>query len=216
MARLLMRSVTLALFLGLTSIALAQQQQPNQPPTLGPVLSNPDVQKELKLTDEQIRKLKEAFGKVGEKYKEDFAKFRTMSQEERVKKMMEFSKDNNKAMAGILDAKQLKRYRQIDWQIAGIGALGDPILQKELKLSDEQKKKLNDIFLDVEKKMEEMSKNPGASREEFQKKLAAFVKDVESKANAVLTDDQKKSFKELKGPKFEFSRPAPPPQPKKE
>lgn len=195
---------TLGLVLGLTSMAWGQdRQQPKEPPALGPVLSNPDVQKELKLSEEQIGKLKDALGKVWEKFTRDFGKNQQMSFEELMQKRKEISKDGNKAIAGVLDAKQLKRYKQIEWQMAGIGALGDPELQTELKLRDEQKKKLDGIFADFEKKMYEMTKNREVSREKYR----AAGQDAEKKANEVLTEDQKKNFEELKGSPFQFSQP---------
>jgi Spy/CpxP family protein refolding chaperone len=207
MARTLKGTLTLCLALGLTSAALGQQgRQPPQPSVLGPVLSNPDVQKELKLSDEQVNKLKDAIGKVMDKYKDDFAKLQRMTPEEQQKKFHEISQEGDKAVAGILDAGQMKRYRQIEWQLQGIGALVDPTLQKELKLSDEQKKKLDDIFKEAGKKQQELMRNPGATREEAQRKHEEFVKDIEAKANGVLSEEQKKNLKELKGPQFQFSQ----------
>src|SRR5271166_2129998 len=114
MARALMGTLTLCLALGLTSTALGQQgRQPPQPSVLGPVLSNADVQKELKLSNEQINKLKDVLGKVMDKYKDDIAKLQRMSPEEQQKKYQEISQEGDKAVAGVLDAGQVKRFRQI-------------------------------------------------------------------------------------------------------
>jgi hypothetical protein len=138
-----------------------------------------------------------------DRYKDDFAKMQRMSPEEQQKKFQEISQEGDKAVAGVLDARQMKRFRQIEWQMQGIVALADPTLQKELKLSDEQKKKLEDVFKEAGKKQQELMRNPGATRDEAQKKHEAFVKDVEEKANGVLTEEQKKNLKELKGPAFQ-------------
>jgi hypothetical protein len=205
MVRALKGTLTLCLILGLTNIAHGQGAQSNQPPVLG-LLANPNIQKELKLSDEQINKLKDSLSKVWDKYKDDFAKFAQTPFEERFKKMKEINKDANKAMSSVLDDKQLKRYKQIEWQLAGVGALGDPSLQTELKLSDEQKKKLDGLFYDFEKKMEDMVK----SGERSQEKYVNAAKDVEKKANDVLTEEQQKNLKELKGQPFQFSQPGTP------
>lgn len=212
MARALKGIMTLCLALGLTSLASGQgqdRQQPREPPVLGPVLSNPEVRKELKLSEEQVGKLKDALVKVTEKFKDDVAKFQRMSPEEQQKKMKAFSEDSNKAISGVLDAKQWKRFKQIQWQINGVGALQDQDLQKELKLSDDQKKKLDDIFNDANKKLQEMMK----SRETPQEQYRTLFQDVDKKVNAVLTEDQQKNLKDLKGPPFQASRPAGPPPP---
>lgn len=209
MTRIRNGSWMLCLVLGLTGIALGQQQQRPQSKdasALGPFLANPDVQKELKLSDEQISKLKDAISKVVDKYKADMANYQRLSPEDQQKKVKAFSEDNNKAIAGVLDAKQWKRFKQIQWQVGGVGALQDADLQKELKLSDEQKKKLDGIFTGFNKKMQEMQK----SRETSQEKYQTLFQDTAKKANDVLTEEQQKNFKELKGSPFQFSAPQTP------
>lgn len=214
MVRVLKPTLTLCLIVGLTSFALAQRQE--EPAIVGPggLLFAPDVKKELKLSEEQVGKLKAALGKVMAKYRPEFEKFQKSppSPEEAEKTTRAFEEETWKTITSVLDAKQTKRFQQILWQLHGIGALRDPDLQNELKLSDEQKKKMEDIYKDSGKKWQELEKNRERSREKYD----AVVKDTEEKIYGVLTEEQKTKFKELKGPKFEFSRPAPPPQPKKQ
>lgn len=211
MARALKATLTLCLAVGLTSIALGQQQQPG---IFGPgaMLFNPDVSKDLKLSEEQLDKLKGTLGKVMAKYKDDFDKFRKSppTPEEGQKVGKAFNDDSHKAIAGVLDAKQLRRFQQIKWQLTGIGAFEDPELQKELKLSEEQKKKLEGVIKDAEKKLQDLAKSQ-SPREKFQNVL----KESEEQANGVLSEEQRKNLKELKGPPFAFSRPAPPPAEKR-
>jgi hypothetical protein len=215
MARVLQKILTLCLVLGLTSIALGRQQdrqqppQPQQPSVLGP-LGIPDVQKELKLSEEQISKLKDALNKFQEKHRDDFAKLQKMSPEEQQKKIMAINEDHTKVITSVLDAKQWKRFKQIQWQSDPIGSLQDPDLQKELKLSDDQKKKIDSVLNDANKKMQEMMRSGERSPEKYQ----AFYKDIEKKANDVLTEEQQKNLKELKGPPFQPSGRAPGPPPK--
>ena len=214
MVRALKGTLTLGLILGLTSVTWGQgqdRQQPNQHSVLGPILSIPDVQKELKLNEEQIGKLKDVLGKVQDRYKDDAAKFAQLPPEVQLKKMTAFNQDNDKAVSGVLDDKQWKRFKQIRWQFNGPAALQDPDLQKELKMNDEQKKKIDGIIGDGNKRMQEISRNPYDSRQKMQEKYMAIIKDVEKKANDVLNEDQQKSFKELKGPSFQPSQSAPPP-----
>jgi Spy/CpxP family protein refolding chaperone len=214
MARMLKRTLTLCLILGLTSIALAQPAQQPQPQIAGPggVLFNPDVKKELKLSDEQLSKLKDGLGKVMTKYKAEFEKFQKAppSPEQAEKTIKAFHDDSWKAIKGVLEAKQATRFQQILWQLGGINAFQDPDLQKELKLTDEQKKKIEDVFKDSGKKWQELENKRENSPEKYQ----AIMKDAEGKVNGLLTDEQKKKLKELKGAPFQFS-PPPSPQPKK-
>lgn len=209
MARVYKETFTLCLVLGLASVALGQgqdrqQQSQQQPPSALGLFANPDIQKELKLSEEQVSKLRDALNKVMEKHRDDFAKLQQLPAEEQQKKMMAINEEHNKAVAGALDAKQWKRYKQIQWQLDPIGSLQDPDLQKELKVSDEQKKKIDGLFNDANKKVQEMMKSRETSREKYQN----VVKDLEKKTNDVLTEEQQKNLKELKGPAFQFSRPA--------
>jgi hypothetical protein len=211
MARKLMGLLILTLVLGLTSFALAQQQGGAGGP--GGLLFHPDVKKDLKMSEEQAGKLREALGKVMNKYKGDLEKFEKNppSQKDGEKTMRAFHEDSDKAIASVLDAKQLKRFRQIEWQLNGVGSLQDPELQKELKVTDEQKKKLEDIFREAGQKFQQLQQR----RETSQAKYEAVVKETDDKANGVLTDEQKKRWKEAQGPKFEMSRPAPRPSEKR-
>lgn len=213
MNRTLKTALTLCLAAALTSGVLAQGQQ-GFVPGPGQLLFIPDVKKEVKISDEQMGKLKESLDKVSAKYKDDFTKFaqKQPSPEEAQKVIKGLSADSYEAIKGVLDAKQFQRFKQIEWQLSGSGALLDPQLQKELKMSDEQKKKLDDILENMNKKVQEMIQKKETSQEKYQ----AVGKDAEEKMNGVLTEEQQKSLKELKGPKFELSAPAPPPQPKKQ
>lgn len=211
MARKLMGLLILTLVLGLTSFALAQQQAGAGGP--GGLLFNPDVKKDLKISEEQAGKLRDALSKVMNKYKGDFEKFEKNppSQKDAEKMMRAFQADSEKAIASVLDAKQLKRFRQIEWQLNGVGSLQDPELQKELKLTDEQKKKLEDIFREAGQKFQQLQQRRETAGEKYQ----AVMKETDDKANGVLTDEQKKRLKEAQGPKFELSRPAPRPSEKR-
>lgn len=206
MARVHKGTLPLCLVLGLASIALGQgqdRQPPQQPSALG-LFASPDVQKELKLSEDQISKLRDVLNRVMENHRDDFAKLQQLPPEEQQKKMTAINEEHNKAVAGVLDAKQRKRYKQIQWQLDPIGSLQDPELQKELKLSDEQKKKIDGLFNDANKKVQEMMKSRETSREKYQ----AVVKDLEKKTNDVLSEEQQKNLKELKGSPFQFSAPA--------
>jgi Spy/CpxP family protein refolding chaperone len=173
----------------------------------GLLLRNASVQKELKLTDAQKEKLTAALDKVRDKYKDDIAKFRDLSEEERRDLGKKMSEDTNKAVAGILDAKQRKRFKQIELQQGGIMAFANPEVQKELKLTDEQKKQLREIAEEQGKKMRELFQ--GGFNEETRKKMAELRKETQEKTDKVLTAEQKKTWKEMTGEPFQvqFERP---------
>jgi hypothetical protein len=232
MSRSVKNLLTLGLALGLVNVVLAQgKQQAIFGP--GSLLFHPDVQQELKLSKEQTGKLEEVLGKVMTKYTPDFEKFaKTPPTPEEVQKIqIALHEDSNKAIAGVLDDKQYRRFKQIGWQMLGIGSLLDPDMQKELKLSDEQKKKLEDIGKDAAKKGLELNKklqsdeqskkgeDPAERAKRYRQakeQYDAINKEAETKAHEVLTEDQKKGYKEAMGEKFTVKPvlpPTPPPPP---
>jgi Spy/CpxP family protein refolding chaperone len=184
---------------------------------IGQLATNKSVQKELKLTDDQVKKIDTAIKEIREKHQDDFAKLRDLDQSERFEKMRELQKtvseEQSKELKTILDEKQMKRLKQIALQQRGPMAFADEEIQKELKLTDDQKDKIKTINDDAMQEMREAGQNafnPDATDEE---KKAAFKKlnekrqeinkETMKKIDAVLTDEQKKSWKDMVGEKFE-------------
>jgi len=190
---------------GLAAPALAQPSGRGFRGNPGFLLMNSGVQKELKLTDDQVTKIREALTKVREDHKEDLEKLRDrdLPQEDRAKLTAKFNEANTKALAGILDAKQTRRLKQITLQVQGVQAFNDPEAQKGLKLTDEQKDKLRKIGQESGQKMRELFQ-AGGDMEEMMKKMTELRKETMTSAAGVLTESQKKTWKELTGAPFEF------------
>lgn len=113
------------------------------------LLVNKSVHRELKVTDEQVSKL-EAFAKAFvEKQREELKKLKDASPDKRKEMMPEINRTMNeflrKGLEEILSASQVKRFNQIRLQQLGAGALQDTKVQTELKLSDGQKTRIDEI-----------------------------------------------------------------------
>jgi Spy/CpxP family protein refolding chaperone len=169
------------------------------------LLGQKSVQEELKLSEDQIAKVKD----FQQKRQEARGGLRDLSQEERQKKMEELNKADAKAVAEILKPEQMTRLKQIAWQQRGAGALSDPELVGTLGLSAEQKDKIKSIAEESQKQMRELFQ-PGGDRDEAQKKMAELRKSTNDKLMEVLTPEQKTKYKEALGEPFkgEIVRPA--------
>jgi Spy/CpxP family protein refolding chaperone len=177
----------------------------------GMLLGNPQVQKELKLTEDQTKK-------VGEMQQEMFAGFggggggQNLTDEERQKRREEFQKkaeENTKKMLALLDADQTARLKQIQLWVGGVASLStNEEAAKELKLTDDQKEALKTINEEAGKKRQELFTGGFGGSEEEQaqrrEKFASLQKETEEECLAVLTDEQKAQFNKMKGPKFEL------------
>lgn len=192
------------------------------------MLMNPELQKELKMTEQQTAKVQpavqEMFQKMQELRQQGGGGQPTPEEQAEIQKKM--TELQTKAVADILDTKQQKRLHQIELQMPG--ALGQKALQEELKITADQKKQIAEL---QGKQGEEMrAARQGfdfrnASQEErdaMNKKTGEIQKSYGDKINAVLTEAQKKQLKEMQGEPFKmnmqgFGRPggarpaAPPP-----
>jgi len=172
------------------------------------LLMSPDVQQELKMTEEQITKAKEASQAVREKFKDTFTQLKDTPKEQIREKMQEIMKqvgeETNKALKGVLNADQAKRLKQLEMQSKGAEAFADPEVAKALNFSDEQKEKIKTLRDDASKEMREILQGAQGNFQEAITKMQALRKETQEKITATLTDAQKKSWKEMTGEPFEF------------
>jgi Spy/CpxP family protein refolding chaperone len=173
----------------------------------GMLLQNTGVQKELKLTDDQIQKIKDVTQKIQDKHKDDFAALAKVDQQERREKFQELFKtigeETEKSLADILKPEQSKRLKQIGLQQRGSQAFNDEEVQKTLKMTDDQKDKIKTLNEDAGKEMREIFQNAQGNFREAGEKAAALRKETMEKVMALLTDEQKKAWKDMTGEPFE-------------
>ena len=168
------------------------------------LLANEDVKKDLKLSEEQVKKLEE----VSKKMRDAMGGMRDLSPEERREKMREMQgkmQEMNKEAMGILSADQQKRFKQIQRQAGGItAALNDEEVKKELNLTEEQQEKIKGINEDMRSQQRELFQGggQGGDRQEMQKKMEELRKNTQSKIEGVLTSEQKTKWKEMLGEPF--------------
>jgi len=170
-------------------------------------LMAPNVQKDLKLSDEQTGKVQDVLRDVREKHSADFQGLRDLSAEERPEKMRSLNKTvSDEVKSGLkLSDEQAKRYDQIALQMQGLQAFSDPTVQAKLKLTDDQKSKIREIAGSGRGQFGGLTKD--ATKEERQeafKKFAETRRENLTKVQALLTDDQKKAWKDLTGDPIEI------------
>jgi len=173
----------------------------------GMLLSNKGVREELKVTDEQAKKLDTLAEETQSKARENREKLKDATKEERQEKVRELMTESNaeinKSLGEILKPDQVKRFHQIQLQTMGVNAFSTPRVQAALKLTDDQKSKIRDISSETQRETREAFTSAGDDRQAAMKKITDLRKDSLSKVNALLSDDQKASWKELTGDPYE-------------
>ena len=180
------------------------------------LLNQEQVQKELKLNEEQTGKVTEISKKLMGEMREQWASLREITdQEKQWAKMAELSDQMNRKartqLQDVISREQRGRLNQIRMQIRGPAyTLNSKRTASRLKLTDEQRKKLAEIDKDLQQKVSEAIKGSrDLSQEERGKRFAQLGK-LRQKANQealkLLTAEQKEGLEKMQGKKFELQR----------
>jgi hypothetical protein len=182
------------------------------------LLLNKGVQQEIQLTDEQRDKFRKIVREVRDKYQPDLQKAKVDRDPKKFAKLMldstiESRDKVNKAIPDVLSEKQIKRLHQIELQVNVLPSLNKPEIQKELKLTDKQKTAVEDISDGLKKDIAEAVKALADARRPLEKARKAvetgqaikkLIEAANDKALGTLTSEQKSTWKEMTGKKFDF------------
>jgi hypothetical protein len=161
------------------------------------LLEQDSVRKELKLSADQINKVEEVSQKVREKFQEVFG----LKGEERSRRIRAFRGEVEKAIAEVLKPEQMKRLKQISYQMRGGPGFTEPEVAKALALTETQKMDIERINRDTSKLMGQLidAEPDSAARD---KKIRAQRNAGYEQVIKLLTEEQKAKWKELQGKLF--------------
>ncbi len=190
----------------------ARAQEPAQmlQGVLGPrfMVFREKAQDELKLTGQQRNKLDERRDATLQEMQQTFEKAQDVKPEDRPKTIGEYRQKADQKLEAFLKETlkedQLKRLRQLIFQQEGLVAVGQPDVAKELNFTDDQRKQFMTVMQDLHKKVEPLLKQAqeGGDPQEIGPKIMKLRKEQEGQLEAVLTDAQKKQWKEMIGEPF--------------
>lgn len=188
----------------LTSLASGQAATGTKVFGLSGLAKQKGVQDELKMTKAQADGVGKLIQEFNDRTKDDFAKLKDLKDGERFKKEAELYKakgdEANQQLTTLLGADKFKRLKQIHVQQRGPYAFTESETADALKLTKEQLKKLRDIQGEYQKALADAAKLTDAN--ERTQKLTGAIKEALDKDLAVLSDDQKQTWKELTGPPY--------------
>jgi hypothetical protein len=154
------------------------------------------VQDELKLSDEQKKKIKDFGAKFEKESQQAWAGLREIPAEERQAKIAEIQETAAKRMEvyrknleGVLTPQQTEQLKKISFEMSAGPALANPQVLEQIGVTEEQKKKIDQI------------------RSELQAKLWQAQREMADKALKVLTEEQLKQLEET------MTKPPPPSRP---
>jgi len=216
--------LAIALMLGVASFATTQAQERERSgrgfgrgsswSSLLGLLSREQVQKEMKLSAEQTAKVQDIVKKLEAEMQEQYAALRAIEDRDQQRAKMAELRDQSdqkvrEQLGAAVEREQLMRLYQIRLQVrAVVDSLANMYVSGRLKLTDDQKSKLDEISKGVAAKQSELYATiQGASdeqRSEAFQKLRKIRSDADAEALALLTAEQKAAFEEMKGEKIEL------------
>lgn len=168
-----------------------------------------DIAKELKLTDDQKKKLLGVQDEQRQKMMDMFqgGGFDPSDREKMQKVIGDMMKESEKKVNDVLDDPQEKRLKELSIQRQGNNAITDPAVQKELGLSDAQKTKISDLQKKQQEAMQstmEKMRNGEIDREQIQDIMTKNRKIMNDELGKILTTDQANKLKTMGGAAFKF------------
>jgi len=218
----LLRTSTLAVVVGAVVLGQAQAQTKTPPastqpgPTPGmmnqtPWFSSPQIRQQLKINEEQFNNLNNAYRKGWENYVSNLNKVDpTLSESQRQARMNElqqnFNKDFSAAWQQVLtDPTQRQRYEQLFWQYRGYTAFSDPTVMERLKLTPEQRARLNQFQQDWSMQMSKLGPMYQTNRDMAIKQFNTLQTQNIERLNSVLTPEQRTAWQQMTGTPYTFA-----------
>ena len=182
------------------------------------LLSLEQVQNELKLSQDQIDKVKDIGEKLREEMGEQFAGLRQIEdRQERWAKMAEMGEQFDEKAHGqvrqLPSSEQMIRLYQVRLQVRGaVYGVNNQWIANRLKFTDEQRKKAAELEKTTREKISEAFSGlrdlPQEERRkkyaEVREKVGKIRSEADEQALGLLTAEQKGEFEKLKGEKFEL------------
>ncbi len=171
------------------------------------------VQKDLKLSDDQIGKVGEIGEKLRADMREQFAALRDIEDRQKQRAKMtelgdQYDEKARQQLAELLSQEQMTRLYQIRLQVRGaVFGLNNRWIARRLELTDDQKKKAAEIEKATQDKIfDAYGSLRNLSQEERREKYAELREETakiqsaaDEQALELLTAEQKKAFEEGKG-----------------
>jgi periplasmic protein CpxP/Spy len=171
------------------------------PPSAASLLRFKEVQDALKLTDDQKSRIET----INDEMQAERRKARQAGGG--VEGVQQLAAEESTKVSAVLDADQQKRLMGILVQMNGAAAALDPAVAKELNLTNDQMKQLQELHQKNRETMREArqeARGQSGDRAAMREKMQTLRSEAHQKMMAVLTTDQQAQLESLKGEKVEI------------
>jgi hypothetical protein len=170
------------------------------------LVTRADIQKEIKMSDDQVAKVKDASTTASKAMTDAFANAngdRQAMTEARTKVNADFSS----SLKGIVTEDQHKRLLQIAYQVYGVNALQSESVQGDLGLTSDQQAKIKDLVTkegEANRAIQAKVQDQSIDRPTATADMRANGEALKTAIEGVLTSDQQSKWKAMQGDAFTF------------
>ncbi len=189
-------SVTILALSG-AAVAAAERAVPEEGALEVVLLRQQSVQKELKLTDEEVDRINKHCAMQWQKAQE----ISKLPEPERDKQFEILTIENDRFVAMTLPKEKRHRLHEIMLQIAGLLCLSRQDVSAELGLTPEQKQRIPQLQKEARREVEEVIYD--TKKEQKRAKLKELRETSRKRLMELLTDAQEAKWKQMTGAKFE-------------
>jgi spore coat protein CotH len=180
------------------------------------LLGMPEVQRELRISDQQRPRLDEIAAELQEQIRTSFEKLnfqelQTLSEDERTKRFEEARRNTEALNAraddrvrALLDATQRTRLEQLRLQREGIEALRRPEVAEQLQLSETQRAAIRKIQDESRPQPINLENLGEQERDDLFARMRERFEKAPAEIMGVLSDEQRSKFAAMKGEEFKF------------
>lgn len=181
------------------------------------LVQNPRVRQDIRLTEEQTRKIHLVLEEVSATARESATAAKDIRdgnwqpiRDRILNRILSKAVEANKEIETLLTPEQLRRLGEIAIQQQGLHALSNPKIAKKLNLSEEQSRKIAAIRAEAKKRHIQVGEELRAGklfRAEALAKGKLIEEETDKKILEVLTMEQQTRFQQMQGEKFAVERP---------
>jgi hypothetical protein len=175
-----------------------------------PWFSDPAIRRELKLNDTQYERLTRDYSQAWETYNKNFAELKKdLTEEQQRKQMQELSNSFygtfNKGVDEVFaDPVARSRYNRLYWQYRGYSAFDDPVIEKKLDLTAEQRAAIRRYEAEYDQQLRDMRRDYAKDRAGVTKRYGTWWQQTRDRINETLTPQQRTTWAEFVGDPYDF------------
>lgn len=192
--------------------ALAQNQRtqaPAQPYTYPPaVYQMQGVPQALNLSQQQINSLNQLSTRIQNSYRDRYGKLSGVPEAERAARLRELNQqyqaDWMTGARDVFNQQQLSRYQQLQLQQGGFNSLSNADLQRQLNLTAEQQRRVQDAANWSAQQMRDINSLGATDRDKAMLLYQDYQKQYQQRFNQILTPEQQRTWKGMIGEPYSF------------